>query len=428
MDPKFRKLNSVRGDSFIPSRRGERSSSANKQKYYPKFKKVLFIAGVIIILTFIWSLMTSTSSVFKYNFPAILQSNQLKSIDGRVNILLLGNAGGTHDGPDLTDSIIVASYHLKSKRVTFISIPRDLWVDSAKAKVNTLYHFGNKAGDGIKYTEDKIDDLLGFPIHYGVRLDFNGFQRAIDLVGGVEVNVPKTFDDYNYPLEGKENDLCGLIEKEVELTPDQIKALNVTEDKLNPASPSPNTTPNPDPNAPKRFKVLVDGSDKIATSAADFSCRFEHIHYEKGQEKMDGVSALKFVRSRMGTNGEGSDFARSRRQQLVLQSFRDKALSVQTLTSPKTVTDLIGTFGQSVETDIPFDKYLDFYNLVKKNERVENIVLGDLGTGKSILITPPPSEYGGAFVLIPPGGDFKKIQDFIKEKFREDEEELKKEQ
>lgn len=410
MDPKFRKLKFVRG----------------KQKYYSKFKKVLLIAGVIIILTFIWSLMTSTSSVFKYNFPSILQPNPLKSTDGRVNILLLGNAGGTHDGPDLTDSIIVASYHLKSNRVTLISIPRDLWVDSAKAKVNTLYHFGNKKGDGIKYTEDKIDDFLGFPIHYGVRLDFSGFQRAIDLIGGVEVDVPKTFDDYNYPIEGKEDDLCGLLEKEVDLTPDQIKALNITEDKLNPASPSPNATPNPDPNAPKRFKVLIDSSDKIATSAADFACRFEHIRYEKGKNSMDGEEALKFVRSRMGTNGEGSDFARSRRQQLVLQSFRNKALSLQTLTSPKTVTDLIGTFGQSVETDIPFDKYLDFYKLVKKNEKVESIVLGDLGNGKSILITPLPSEYGGTFVLIPPGGDFKKIQDFIKEKFLEDDMELKK--
>ena len=39
----------------------------------------------------------------------------LKSTDDRVNILLLGMAGGTHDGPDLTDTIIIASLNLKTK-------------------------------------------------------------------------------------------------------------------------------------------------------------------------------------------------------------------------------------------------------------------------------------------------------------------------
>lgn len=402
MDHNFRNLN----------------SSQHTKKFSKKFKGIKFaltLIGAIILVFFVW-VSINPSSTFDYSFPKIFPVNPIKSTDGRVNVLLLGNAGGMHDGPDLTDSIIVASLNLNTHKVVLISIPRDLWVESAKAKINAIYEFGERKGGGLKYAEDKIDDILGIPIHYGVRLDFNGFQKAVDLVDGVEVDVPKTFDDYNYPITGKEDDLCGLLEKEVELTPDQIKALNVAEEKLNPVSPQPSASPNPDLNAPKRFKVLMDENNKIATDSSSFACRFEHLHFDRGMTSMDGETSLKFVRSRMGTNGEGSDFARSRRQQLVIQAFRAKALSLQTLSNPKTVTSLIGTLGKSVETDIPLDKYLEFYSIGKKIDAVESVVLGDLGNGKSVLISPPPSEYSGVYILIPPKGDFTQIKEYIKQR------------
>ncbi|MBI2022623.1 LCP family protein [Candidatus Daviesbacteria bacterium] len=409
-EPKFKNLNLQN----FPKRRKDKE----------KYKWLLIVITAIILGTFVWSLFTTSSSVFQYALPNIL-GNPLKSTDDRVNVLLLGNAGGMHDGPYLTDSIIVASYHLKANNVTLISIPRDLWVDSAKAKINALYALRQKNGNALKYTEDKIDDLIGIPIHYGVRLDFRGFEKAIDTVGGVEVDVSKTFDDYNYPLAGKENDLCGLVEKEVDLTADQIKALNVTEDKLNPILPQPSVFPQPspsDPNAPRKFRVLIDPDNKIATEASAFKCRFEHIHFDQGKIVMDGATALKFVRSRMGTNGEGSDFARSKRQQLVIQSFREKALSLKTLTNPKTVVDLIGAMGESVETDIPIERFADFYGVSRKIKEVKNLVLGDLGKGKSVLYPPPSSDFGGAYVLIPPENDFSKIQNFIKQELKKQEE------
>lgn len=385
-----------------------------RRGFFKKYQRVLFLASLIIALTIIWSLLTSTSSVFQFVFPG----SSLKSTDNRVNVLLLGNAGGRHDGPYLTDSIIVASYHLKNHRVTLVSIPRDLWIEGARAKVNTLYEIGQRKEEGLKYAKDKIDDILGIPIHYGVRLDFSGFERAIDLVGGVRVDIPKTFDDYNFPIEGKEEDLCGLAEKEVELTEEQVKALNVSEEKLNPISPQPTFSPKEE-NRKRKYRVLVDSKDKIATEAADFACRFEHIHFEKGETKMDGVTALKFVRSRMGTNGEGSDFARSRRQQFLLQAFRDQALSLKTLTNPKTISELLPTLGKSIETDIPAERYLDFYNLTKKVEGVVSLVLGDLGQGKSILVVPPPSDYG-SYVLVPPNKDYSLVKNFIREKLAGD--------
>lgn len=364
-----------------------------------KKRWLLSMAALVVVVLYIWLSLSKSSSVFQFVFSP---ASQIKSTDGRVNILLLGNAGGTHQGASLTDSMIVASYHLKTHRVILISIPRDLYLQEVSAKVNTLYQRG-----GLKYTEDKTDNILGIPIHYGVRLNFTGFAKAIDLIGGVEIDVPKTFDDYNYPIAGKEEDLCGLVEKEVELTDEQITALNLGPNSFLSLKPGKN-------------KVLADLKDKIATQAADFACRFEHIYFGKGEINMNGATALKFVRSRSGTNGEGSDFARSRRQQLVLQAFRDKVLSAQTLVNPQKVSSLITTFGESLETDIPAERALDFYNLVKKTTEVQSLVLGDLGNGQSVLVAGEVAQYG-SYVLIPSGNDFSKVHQFLKAELQEQE-------
>jgi len=401
MDSDFKKINLETG-------------ARKKPGFFGIVKPIFILASIIIVIAAIWSFFSSGSSAFKYVYSTVTQQNPLRSTDDRVNVLLLGNAGGKHDGPELTDSIIVASYDLKTNRATLISVPRDLWVADVSGKVNSVYEIGvERPEGGLKFAEDKIDDILGIPIHYAIRLDFDGFAKAIDLVEGIDVEVPKTFDDYNYPVTGKEDDLCGLIEKEVDLTEERLKEID-PDRKLNIKS--------------GKQKLLVDDKDKIATEAADFACRFEHIHYTKGKTHMDGETALKFVRSRMGTNGEGSDFARSRRQQLVLQAFRDKALSLQTLINPQKITGLFSTFGSSVETDIEKERFLDFYGLVKKMAGTSSIVLGDLGGGKTVFNVGSPVKYGG-YVLVSPdesndqassASQYKTVNDFVRQKLQEE--------
>src|SRR5258708_106351 len=363
-----------------------------KKKVALKFK-LLGFCFLLILVGIIWSFFSSSSSVFNYVFS---QGENLKTTDGRVNVLLLGVVGGTQDGAILTDSNTVASYNVKTQQAILISVPRDLWIDSIHEKVNAAYEVGQldkNGNNGLKFAEDKIDDILGIPIHYGVKLDFSGFNKAMDQVGGVDIEVPRTFDDYNYPKEGAENDSCGLTEKEVELDATNAAILHMQ---------------------PGKRKVWVRGDDKVATEAADFGCRFEHIHFDKGVMHMDGTTALKFVRSRMGTNGEGSDFARSRRQQLVIEAFRKKALSLDTLSNPSKIGGLISAFGTSFETDIPAGKYLEFYNMVKNMQETKNIVLGDLGNGQSVLVNPSSGDYGGAWGLFPPNNEFIPIKGFIK--------------
>ena len=181
---------------------------------------------------------------------------------------------------------------------------------------------------------------------------------------------------------------------------------------------------------PGKLKVLMDPEGKIATAAAKpgagfiftdqqvfdlFPCRFEHLSFTNGKTQMDGSTALKFVRSRHGTNTEGTDFARSKRQQLVLQAFRENVLSLGTLSDLSKVTGLIKTLGASVESNIPVAQYPEFIKLVKGSQETKSFVLDT--SGKDPLLVAPPTWQYGAWVLIPPDNDFAKIHQYISDIF-----------
>lgn len=127
--------------------------------------------------------------------------------DGRVNILLLGRGGAGHEGADLTDTIILASIDPLNKTTTLVSIPRDLWVTQqgyGSSKVNAVFANAKyrslntdpknqKKADreGAHATQQVVSQVLGIPIHYYSLIDFRGFKKAVDVVGGVDINVPE---------------------------------------------------------------------------------------------------------------------------------------------------------------------------------------------------------------------------------------------
>lgn len=350
------------------------------------------IIGIFIALAiFLTSLSGSTTVV---NIPFL--GNYLKSADSRVNILFLGIAGGAHDGANLTDTVMVASYNLKTNQLYLFSIPRDLWLPSLRTKANAVYQLGLSQNNGLNLAKTITGNILGIPINYSLRIDFRGFVQAIDALGGIEVDVAKSFDDYLYPIQGMENDLCDFREEERDFSSDEAKVLNIE---------------------PGKRKIFIAPDGKIATDSAEedkgvkyFSCRYEHISFEKGPTNMSGAVALAYVRSRHGTNGEGSDFARSARQEKVLQAIRGKVLSAETLFNPSKISELINTLGQSIDTDIsPKDGY-EFYKLSKKLDKTHNFILSD----SNLLIHPPASDYGGAYVLISEDDDFSKVQGYVR--------------
>ena len=110
----------------------------------------------------------------------------------RINGLILGM-----EGPR-TDTIMFASFDPKSKKVDMLSIPRDTYYlrpgpkyeSAGKRKINSIY--GDHGVEGVRRA---VSDILeGVPIHHYIMLDYTGVERIVDIIGGVEVNVP--FDMY----------------------------------------------------------------------------------------------------------------------------------------------------------------------------------------------------------------------------------------
>jgi LCP family protein required for cell wall assembly len=296
--------------------------------------------------------------------------------DHKINMLLLGVGGGTHDGPDLTDTIIFASIDPTSKKVTLVSLPRDLWVPDLNSKINAGYTYAEEKqpGSGLISTTDMVSSILGQPIDYAVKLDFSGFEKMVDMSGGLDINVENTFDDYQYPLSGKEADPCGLTE-------DTIASLSAQ---------------------------IASGS---ASENESFPCRYEHLHFDKGSTHMNGETALKYVRSRHALGVEGSDFSRSKRQEKVISAFKEKVFSVDTFLNPVKLVNMITILKDSIKTDIKQDEYDDFVRLAQKMKGAK-IGSAIIDTGDSseerlgLLINPPMTpEYGNQWVLSPRSGN-----------------------
>ena len=122
---------------------------------------------------------------------------------GRVNVLLLGRAGTHYPGQNLTDTIMLASIDMRNHQAAFLSIPRDLFVPipgtDLSTKINSLYQYGLSQGSDADLLIRSVEDITGQTIPYFVALDFDGFEKVIDDVGGVSVLSERDILDARYP-------------------------------------------------------------------------------------------------------------------------------------------------------------------------------------------------------------------------------------
>lgn len=152
--------------------------------------------------------------------PALDDLGKLKGEgDGRVNIVLLGVGGGDHAGGTLSDTIMVASLDVKTKDVAIVSVPRDLYVKIpgyGSDKINAAHAYGEKykyEGGGGALAKETLEENLGVPIHYYARINFNGFKKAIDVVGGIDITNKTTLYDPEYPCDNNQYRSCGYTLK-----------------------------------------------------------------------------------------------------------------------------------------------------------------------------------------------------------------------
>lgn len=180
-------------------------------------KGVIFVMALMIFLgsLFVYIRISATPlgatlndfswlAGFKHLFT---NADKLSTAEQRdsVNILLLGMGGEGHDGAYLTDTMIVVSFKTTTKQLAMVSIPRDLYVDMGSygwRKINSANALGesnNYPGGGAAFSSQMVSQVIGQPIDYFIRVDFNGFKKLIDDLGGVDVNIENSFTDNQYP-------------------------------------------------------------------------------------------------------------------------------------------------------------------------------------------------------------------------------------
>ena len=118
-----------------------------------------------------------------------------------INFLLIGS----DKRPGLsyrTDTLVVAMVWPKEGQVSLISIPRDLWIyipTVGMQRINTAYQSGEiygYAGGGPGLLKDTIAYNLGIRIDHTAMVEFDGFRRIVDTLGGVEVPISCAYTDW----------------------------------------------------------------------------------------------------------------------------------------------------------------------------------------------------------------------------------------
>jgi LCP family protein required for cell wall assembly len=268
----------------------------------------------------------------------------------RLNILLLGVGGEGHEGAQLTDTIILASINLKEKKVAMLSIPRDL-----------AYPLGGGRFEKINSVQAYFErDYPGEGATRTAQAFATLLEMPIDHVVRIDFNG---FADFVDALGG----------------------IDVTVER--------GFT---DPQYPTNDKGWM------------------VVSFRKGLQHFNGENALRYARSRHGNNGEGSDFARSRRQQLVILAIREKLLRLDTLGDPRKLAALYSAVTNHLQSDLspweamklaPLFKDFSTSNLTMK-------VLDDQ-PGHELV----SANVNGAFMLFPRKPDWSEIREIAQNPF-----------
>jgi LCP family protein required for cell wall assembly len=169
----------------------------NKRKRKNRSKVFVFI---LIVLAILGALFAKRVHDLDGNWIAALlghNKNTLENLD-KLNILVMGESQG------MSDTIIICSYDPKTQNASMLSIPRDTFIGDSRYsasvydKINSVY---NGSKDPQK-TLKEVNELTGLDIKNYVLIDTKALVELVDVIGGVEFNVPMDmkYDDYSQDL------------------------------------------------------------------------------------------------------------------------------------------------------------------------------------------------------------------------------------
>ncbi len=139
------------------------------------------------------------------------------------------------------------------------------------------------------------------------------------------------------------------------------------------------------------------------------------LEFKAGPQHMDGERALKYVRSRKGNNGEGTDFSRMNRQQNLLLAMPEAFLNNRKSIIPFSAQALLGLITGKIKTDVGVAEIDKLYGFLSdyKSWRIEKLILD-----AKYLYEAKAKNFGGAYTLLPRGGSYAAIKNFIYQKLQ----------
>ncbi|MFF0304976.1 LCP family protein [Streptomyces sp. NPDC004562] len=137
-----------------------------------------------------------------------------KTDNGSENILVLGSdsrsggnkklGGGADDGSARSDTAMILHVHKGHKKASVVSVPRDTIIDRPRctdtdgtthpAASGVMFNSAYSTG-GAPCAVKTVESLTGVRMDHYLEVDFSGFQKLIDRLGGVEVTTTKAIDD-----------------------------------------------------------------------------------------------------------------------------------------------------------------------------------------------------------------------------------------
>ena len=183
-------------------------SNNKKRKKIVNYKRfavvtvTLVVAALVLIFGYFYSYIAS------FNNKAVDLSkkgltSKLNKADGEsCNILVMGvdigTPGATNaNDPKRTDTMILAHYNAENKKINLVSIPRDtlIKINGKNQKINAAHAIG-----GVNYTVDAVEKLLDIQIDYYGKINYEGFVKVIDAIGGVDMDITRKMD-YDDPTQ-----------------------------------------------------------------------------------------------------------------------------------------------------------------------------------------------------------------------------------
>lgn len=150
------------------------------------FKKYIKITSLALAFCLVlWGGFAAAGFVLNRNIDPEEEEMGLSKITGkRVNVLLMA----TDESGLRTDTIMLASFDREREQLNILSIPRDtrVTINNSTQKINAAYAIGQH-----ELAIKTVRDLVGLPIHYYAVVNPDGFSAIIDILGGVDIDVPQ---------------------------------------------------------------------------------------------------------------------------------------------------------------------------------------------------------------------------------------------